>query len=120
MLIVLLVAVSYFNNRSTWLPRNPAHSFVLPNKPPFLSEELALAKAREALSRDGYDVAAWLPFRDGRTSSPDGRTDEFMSRNTVRPNRGVIMFTNILAAPPRLVSVELDGSRVICQTSTAK
>ncbi len=78
-----------------------------------------MARARDTLSSDGYDVALWQPLRDGRTAAPDGRTDEFMARNTVTVNRGVIMFTSTTASP-RLVSVTLTGSRVVCQTSIAK
>lgn len=119
LLLAIVGTTSHLVNRSVHSRIGTSHTYTLSQSPRFLTEELAMTKARDALSRDGYDVAVWQPIRDGRTAAPDGRTDEFMARNTVTPNRGVIMFTSTIASP-RLVSVTLDGSRVICQTSIAK
>lgn len=119
LLLALVVAVPFLVQRSVQSRIGPPHTFAIYEPPRFLTEELALAKAKDTLSADGYDVAAWQPMRDRRTTAPDGRTDEFMARNGTTPNRGVIMFTSTTASV-RLVSVELDGSRVVCQTSIAK
>jgi hypothetical protein len=97
----------------------PQHVFQLSEQPAFLTEELALAKARETLARDGLNASVWQPQRDGRTTAPDGRTDEFAARNTIDSNRVVFVFTSS-SARTRFVSVELDRSRVVCQTSIAK
>ena len=78
-----------------------------------------MAKARETLTQEGLDIAAWQPVRDGRSTSPEGRTDEFLSRNTITPNLGSIMFTNGTATA-RFVSVKLNGNRVVCQTVIGK
>jgi len=116
---VAVLAVLYLVPRSVQSRIGPPHTFELSEPPRFLTEELALARAREALGRDGYNVATWQPWPSGRTTAPDGSKDEFVIRNTDTPNRVVIMFTNGLA-PFRFVSVELDGSRVVCRTSIAK
>jgi hypothetical protein len=119
LLLMLVAAVPYLVHRSVRSRIGQPHTFTLPESPRFLTEELALAKARDTLNRDGYDVAVWQPMRDGRTTAPDGRTDEFMARNTINPNDGAILFTNITASP-RFVSVRLNGSQVVCRTSIAK
>jgi len=116
---LLLLGITAVVHRSVQSRIGPQHIFELSEQPQFLTDQLALAKARETLTRDGYDVSVWQPTRDGRTTAPSGRPDEFLTRNTVTPNRGVIMFTSTTASP-RFVSVELDGSRVVCQTSIAK
>lgn len=119
LLLAVVVSIPYFVHNGVQSRVGPQHIFALSKPQQFLTEELALAKARDALGRDGYDVAVWQPSRDGRTIAPDGRTDEFMARNAVTPNRGVIMFTSTKASR-RLVSVELDGIRVVCRTSIPK
>ena len=119
LLLVVATAVSYLVHRSVQSRIGPPHEFALSETPRFLSEELALTIARDTLSRNGYDPAAWQPTRDGHTTAPDGRTVEFMARNAITLNRGVIMFTSTTASA-RLVSVTLDGSRVVCQTLISK
>lgn len=120
--IVLLAGVAsvpYLIHRSVQSRIGPQHVFQLSEQPAFLTEELALAKARETLTRDGLDASVWQPQRDGRTIAPDGRADEFAARNTIDSNRVVFAFTSS-AAQTRFVSVELAGSQVICQSSIGK
>jgi hypothetical protein len=96
----------------------PRHEFTLPDRPPFLAEDLALSKAREVLVLDGLDSAVWSARPDGRTAAPDGRTDEFLSRN-LNPNLGSVRFTDG-SGRSRFVSIELDGDRLVCQGSWGK
>jgi hypothetical protein len=118
LLLLGVAAVSYIAHRAVQSRIGPQHVYELAEQPKFLTEELAIAKARETLTRDGLDIAAWQPVPDDRTKAPDGRTDEFLSRNTITPNHGSIMFTN--GTGTRFVSVELDGRRLVCQTSIGK
>lgn len=97
----------------------PQHEFALSDRPPFLTEELAVAKAREAMARDVPDPAAWVLATDGRTTAPDGRRDEFMARNVINPNQGMVVFRGP-GGQSRGVSVELVGDRVVCQSSRGK
>ena len=90
------------------------HTFELSERPKFLTEELVITKARETLKADGLDTADWHPMPYGQTTAPDGRTDEFFSRNTNTINSGSIVFTNS-SATMRIVRVQLEGSRVVCQ-----
>lgn len=82
----------------------PERVYELSEQPTVLTEELATAKARETLKRDGLDVALW---------------QEVSGSRDVTPKRVVFMFTNA-AASTRFVHVSLDGPRVVCQTSIGK
>lgn len=112
-------AVAYRTHHVSRSLTGPQHVYEISNQPSFLTEELAMNEARETLKLDGLDNKVWQPVPDGRTASPDGRKDDFLARNANTPNRGVIMFTN-LNVHARFVSVELSGSRLVCQTSIGK
>jgi hypothetical protein len=96
------------------------HEFILVDRPTFLTEALALDKARESLVLDGLDLKDWLPHPDGRTSAPDGRADRYLSRNAVDSNRGSILFVRSDQAVVRFVDVELLNDRIICEISRGK
>jgi hypothetical protein len=114
-----LVAATFLIHREVQSRIGPRYVYELSEQPKHLTEELALAKASETLSQGGLDVKAWRPVPAGRTATSAGRKDEFVSRNAMNPNRVVIMFTNG-GTSSRFVSVELEGGRVICQTSVGK
>ena len=99
-----VAAVPYFARRAVQSRIGPRHIFELSEQPQFLSEELALAKARETLTRDGLDITSWQEVGGSRQ---------------VTSNRVVVMFTNG-AASSRFVHVDLEGSRLVCQTSIGK
>src|SRR5262249_60961804 len=63
----------------------PRHEFALADRPPFLTEELALARAREALARDVPDPAAGVLAPDGRTIAPDRRRGDCLARPRIHP-----------------------------------
>ena len=111
--LLAIAAVPYSIHRSVQSRIGPQHVYELSERPKFLTEELAIQRARETLVRDGLGAAAWHPVPD-RSS----KTDQFLSRNTLNPNHGSIMFTN--GAETRFVSVELDGRQVVCQISIGK
>jgi hypothetical protein len=116
----LAASFSYFLDRSLKARSGPVRCFELSESPPFLTEELALEKARETLRRDGLDTAHWMPRPDGRTKAPDGRTDQFMGRNSINGNRGVFLFSGGANGLERFVSVELHSNLVVCQSSIGK
>jgi hypothetical protein len=118
-LIAGVAAITYVAHHASQSRILPEHLFQVSHPPTFLTETFALDRAQETLKLDGLDLSAWHPVPDGRTTAPDGRRDEFMARNAVTPNRGVVMFTN-RAASVRFVSIELSGRRVVCQTSVGK
>lgn len=96
-----------------------AHEVHLSEQPAFLTEETALSAARATLDSDGLDPAVWSVRPDGRTSAPDGRRDEFLSRNALNPNQGSVRFSDD-AGRDRFVSVELVGDRLVCRGSWGK
>jgi hypothetical protein len=50
----------------------PLHTFQLASAPTFLTDALAVEKAKEALALDGYDLTRWNPREDRRSTAPDG------------------------------------------------
>ncbi len=60
----------------------------------FLTETEALRIADLAMEAAGYPTSGWLPLKDDRSQAPDGRPDEYLVRNTIDPNDGMIMFRN--------------------------
>jgi len=64
------------------------------NQPPFLTDDLALRKAFEALAVQGFDTNKWFPATYSRTKAPDGTDDRFLCRNVVDDNSGLIRLTN--------------------------
>jgi hypothetical protein len=104
----------YIHARNTTV--GPMHSFQLDATRPFLSDTLAVEKAKEALALDGYDLAEWRPREDRRGTAPDGTPDVYLARNT-NPNMGSIAFELRSGAtqPHIYVAIELTGDRVQCQ-----
>ena len=87
--------------------------------PPFLSEQLALTKARKALSQSGLDITEWSPMLLGakdHSAAPDGKRDTYLIR--LRPgdrNSGVIIFEK--AGDKLRVTVQLQMCEVWCTVS---
>jgi hypothetical protein len=97
--------------------------YQLPSAPPFLSEQLALTKAQEALAQRGLDTNVWTPVKiTARKGSvaPDGTRDDYLFRTTPGdPNSGEIYFgTSEGRGPERTVDVQLQGNQVLCTVST--
>jgi hypothetical protein len=97
----------------------PPHEFLLAEPPSFLTDNVALDKARETLALDVADPGAWRAVPDGRTAAPDGRRDEYLKRNGLNPDQGSIHFDGP-GTQVRFVSVKLRGDRVECQSSRGK
>jgi hypothetical protein len=97
-------------------PAAPKHQFVVQPTPKFLTEELAIAKARETLAMDGYKVGEWEPTRASQppTKAPDGTPDKYFDRFSFRANAGRVTFSKIKGKQFRTYDVRLEGNRVIC------
>jgi len=117
---VLLVVVAVWLGLSAFerALAGPRHEFALADRPAFLTEQVALAKAREALALDGLDPTEWQAHPDERTTAPDGSRDEYLSRNGLNPNQGSLAFRG--PGGQRFLSVELAGDRIICESSWGK
>jgi len=117
--IALLSIVGYF---SFWYyfckpSYGPNHVFILPEAPKFLTEDLALTKAQEAMAMDGHKIPPWRPYEDKRTFAPDGRPDMYLLRSrTNEPNRGHIMF--VTEKDSKYVELELRGKVLACRVAT--
>jgi hypothetical protein len=119
--LALLAMVTFFWFSKANMPplRGPGHVFELSERPKFLTEELALSYAREALKADGLNPADWHPVPNGRTHAPDGRMDAYMTRTEGTPYRGVLLFTRA-GLSPKFVAVEVQGTRVVCQNTPGR
>jgi len=93
----------------------PLHTFVLEQTPEFLAESLAIEKAQEAMRRDDFNLLEWEIAEDDRSQAPDGSQDKYLSRNTLNPNDGCLMFVNNVQSQVRSVRIQLHGSEVRCQ-----
>lgn len=93
--------------------QGPEHRFELNPPPPFLTETMALEKARESLQLDGFDPTEWDAVKDDRTKAPDGRPDEYFLRNTLNPNEGSIQFVRRDRRAVRSVVLELHDSTLV-------
>lgn len=92
----------------------PTHLFVVEPAPAFLSEELAIAKAREYLVKEGYRLEEWPLYRTDapKQLAPDGTTDRFFDRFSWRPEQGRVYFGRDKQL--RAVDVRLEGNQVFC------
>jgi hypothetical protein len=113
----------------------PQHIFHVSESARGLTEQLALAKSREALRLDGDDPANWHPVQDPqsylasrgyklaslfeRLSLGDGHTNEFLALESKRPSCGIIVFENDHVGV-RFVRVGVSGLNVICQCSAGR
>jgi hypothetical protein len=123
-----------FTHARPHLPEIRPFIYPLPNKPPFLSETLALAAAQKALSRVVPDAPVWIPikigdwnstehdrtrgvylFRDWKDITADESTrDSYLFRDRVTsPDAGFVLFTstqhtNMVWA----VSIQLNGNHL--------
>lgn len=136
--LLLLVGISaklYLHRLAVRKHAGPPHVFELSQRPEFLTEELALVKAREALRLDGDNPAIWQPVRDPQSylttrgyrlasvfspsQEQNGHTLQYLSFELKRPNCGIIIFVHE-AEGVRFVRVGLSGSSVLCQCSAGK
>jgi hypothetical protein len=96
----------------------PVHAYQLQPIPRFLTDDVAVEKARHALALDGFDAFVWQPSKDDRTKAPDGTPDVYLVRNSLNPNDGWIMFRDTTRKDDpkatRIVTVELKGDRLDC------
>ena len=102
----------------TWITQSrsgPLHVYRIDDPPDFLTNELALAKAQDAMARDGFTDPSWRPNDDDRTASPDGTPDEHLVRNAINPNDGFILFLNEQEKQRRIVRIEFTEDHISCQ-----
>lgn len=119
-ILVAIILLLWGHGLVLWLERkaslSPERVFYLKEKPPFLTEALALEKARESLALDGLDVSLFEPEKDDRSKAPDGRPDQYLLRNTINDNDGSIMFRSKTDRHlDRTVDIELKENIVTCQ-----
>jgi hypothetical protein len=112
------VALALLGASLFWFhPRGPGgslHVFHISETQTFLTEEIALDKAGEALAMEGLSTALWKPYEYKRTAAPDGKPDRYLLRYDGKS--GAVMFvnaTNQMASCS--VEIQLEGNRLTCR-----
>ena len=92
----------------------PQHVFQLKEAPQILTEEMAVAKATETFTKEGYKMEQWRMYRPDISSSkaPDGTPDKYFDRFSFRPTEGRVHFTD--GKQHRTVQVRLEADRLVC------
>jgi hypothetical protein len=85
-----------------------------------LTEELAIAAAANGLKKAGVSSRDWTLCEDGRTKAPDGSVDRYLSRNSIDPNRGFLVYSRSNELGNIFVNLELTNRRIICTVVDAK
>jgi hypothetical protein len=126
-LALLCAAVVWALLTADWSERRVSRgfSYQLSSTPPFLSEQLALAKAQEALSQVVRDSTVWTPIgiRDRNASTaPDGTQDVCLIRHArTNANAGFILFDSTQHTDTVwAVDVQLQANRLWCTVSKAR
>ena len=99
----------------------PVHRFRAPAGETFLTDDRAAAIGREVMNRDGFPESEWKLMTDDRTKAPDGRPDQFLTRDTINPNQGYVYFRcDDSPTPQRFIQVELRDGEITAQGSLGK
>jgi hypothetical protein len=124
-LLVLIIILTWFLAHDHTDHVSRVYRFQLPLAPSFLSEQLAVAKAREALTQSGFDTTTWiarpLGARD-HSAAPNGKRDVYLTRTiTGEPNSGIIIFQSAEnSKTEQTVIVQLKGNEVLCTITRAR
>ena len=112
-MIITLASAIVITGCGTLLP----DKYTLDESPPFLTEELALAKALEFVSHNVSDQSKWEPVDRHNPSlapSPDGKPEIFLIRYNAKA--GEIWLRR--GRRKRFIQVELTGHQLICTRIT--
>jgi hypothetical protein len=121
LIVVGLGGILLAINRAIDSRSGPVHHFPLPAGEAFLTDDRAAAIAREVMNRDGFQEVAWKLMTDDRTKAPDGRPDQFLTRNTINPNQGSVYFySENSRTPQRFVNIELRDGEIAAQGTLGK
>ncbi len=121
-LIVVGVGGIYFAiSRAVESRSGPIHRFAIPSGETFLTDDRAAVIGREVMNRDGFPESAWKLMTDDRAKAPDGRPDQFLTRNPSNPNEGFVYFhCDNSPTPQRFVNIELREGEITAQGTLGK
>jgi hypothetical protein len=121
LIVVGVGGILFAINRAIDSRSGPVHRFLVPAGEAFLTDDRAATIGREVMNRDGFPEHAWKLMTDDRTKAPDGRPDQFLTRNTINPNRGYVYFRcDNSPTPQRLVNIELRDGEFTAQGTLGK
>jgi hypothetical protein len=121
LIVVGVGGILFAINRAIDSRSGPVHRFPVAAGETFLTDDRAATIGREVMKRDGFPESAWKLMTDDRTKAPDGRPDQFLTRNTINPNQGSVYFhCDNSAAPQRFVNIELRDGQIMAQGTLGK
>ncbi len=94
------------------------HEFDVDHSSAILTEDLALASAKETLSKEGYDPTEWQPIEAKSPANPagqlapNGKPERYLKRLGTTQTVGRVAFRK--GTQVRQYDVELKGKKVIC------
>jgi hypothetical protein len=86
----------------------PPRTYRVTEDMPFLTDDIALRFATRLMSDEGKRDD-WQPREDRRTTSPEGRPDVYLARNSINPNRGYVCFGRAGGDGQLMVQMEYDA-----------
>ena len=95
------------------------HNFPVTAPTPFLSDAVALARARQAMEAEGYSLKLWQPVQKRQANGSAGKSDQFLARDSVDSTSGSITFADSVqsSAHIRVVHIELKQNQIECRIS---
>jgi len=121
LIVVGIAGVLLAVNHAIDARSGPIHHFAVPAGETFLTDERAAAIGRDVMELDGYPKSTWTLMTDDRTKAPDGRPDQYLTRNSINANRGFVYFYSASSpTPQRFVNIELRNGEITGQGSLGK
>jgi hypothetical protein len=121
LIVVGVGGILFAINRAIDSRSGPVHRFSVPAGETFLTDDRAATIGREVMNRDGFPESAWKLMTDDRTKAPDGRPDQFLTRNTINPNQGYVYFhCDNSPTPQRFIQIKLRDGEITAQGSLGK
>jgi hypothetical protein len=108
-------------NRAIDARSGPVHHFPVPAGETVLTDARAATIGRDLMNRDGFPESAWKLMTDDRTKAPDGRPDQFLTRNTINSNQGYVYFyCENSPTPQRFVNIGFRDGQITAQGTLGK
>jgi hypothetical protein len=121
LIVACLGGFLYVNKCAIERRNGPIHRFPVPSSETFLTDDRAAMVGREVMNLDGFSKSDWKLMNVDGTKAPDGRPDQYLSRNSINPNQGELSFNcPHSSTPQRFVNVELRDGQITAQGSLGK
>jgi hypothetical protein len=122
--VLCLVALFWISAVTDWNAHytNYVYRYQLPFAPQFLSEDLALSRAKESLAKVVNEASNWKPVAPAGSApglAPDGTRQTYLMRDRgTNLNQGILLFESTRTTNESwLVTLALNGNQLECTVS---